>query len=100
MIARAIDDQRRFHFRDIRVSTDTGARAIGAIAAAPASYRVIVKVRHRKLSAIGDSSPRIATNNFAKSETPAPASVAAPYRRLAQVEQLDPLLLPPLSLAR
>jgi hypothetical protein len=35
-----------------------------------------------------------------KSETPVPASAAAPHRRLAQVEQLDPLLLPPLSLAR
>jgi hypothetical protein len=52
------------------------------------------------VTAQAPSSPRIATNNFAKSETPAPASVAAPYRRLAQVEQLDPLLLPPLSLAR
>ena len=31
----------------------TGARAIGAIAAAPMSYRVIAKLRHRKLSAIG-----------------------------------------------
>jgi hypothetical protein len=35
-----------------------------------------------------------------KSETPAPANLAAPYRRLAPVEQLDPLLLPPLCLAR
>jgi hypothetical protein len=33
----------------------------------------------------------IAANNFAKSKTPAPASVAAPHRRRAQVEQLDPL---------
>ena len=31
--------------------------AIGAIAAAPMSYRVIAKVRHRKLSAIGNSTP-------------------------------------------
>jgi hypothetical protein len=35
-----------------------------------------------------------------KSKTPAPASVAAPHRRLVQVEQVDSLLLPPLSLAR
>ena len=32
---------------------------------------------------------KIATNNFTKSKTPAPASVAAPHRRLAQFEQLD-----------
>jgi hypothetical protein len=49
------------------------------------------------VTAQAPSSPRIATNNFAKSETPAPASAAAPHRRLAQVEQL---LLPPLCLAR
>jgi hypothetical protein len=52
------------------------------------------------VTAQAPSSPRIATNNFAKSETPAPANLAAPYRRLAPVEQLDPLLLPPLCLAR
>ena len=34
-------------------AADAGARAIGAIAAAPMSYRVIAKLRHRKLSAIG-----------------------------------------------
>jgi hypothetical protein len=52
------------------------------------------------VTAQAPSSPRIATNNSAKTETPAPASVAAPHRRLAPVEQLDPLLLPPLCLAR
>ena len=56
----------------------------------------ISSVGHRPSSVVAP----IATNNFAKSKTPAPASVAAPYRRLAQVEQLDPLLLPPLCLAR
>jgi len=42
------------------------------------------------VTAQAPSSPRIATNNFAKTETPALASAEAPHRRLAQVEQLDP----------
>ena len=41
------------------------------------------------VAAQAPSSPRIATNNSAKPETPAPPSGAAPHRRLAQVEQLD-----------
>ena len=49
------------------------------------------------VTAQAPSSPRIANNNSAKTNTPAPASVAAPHRRLAQVEQVDRLLLPPLS---
>jgi hypothetical protein len=50
--------RRRFRFRDIRVRGRPGSSPIGAIAAAPASYRVIAKLRHRKLSAIGPR-PRI-----------------------------------------
>ena len=39
------------------------------------------------VTAQAPSSPRIADNNSAKTNTPAPASVAAPHRRLAQVDR-------------
>ncbi len=77
-----------------------GVEVDDPVAASPAASigdAAISSVGHRPSSIVA---PNRATNNSAKSETPAPASVAAPHRRLAQVEQLDPLLLPPLSLAR
>jgi hypothetical protein len=53
--ARAVVDSAAadFYFAIIRVRGRPGSSPIGAIAAAPASYRVIAKLRHRKLSAIG-----------------------------------------------